>query len=130
MKEFQKALSLVSDDALFYHAKRSEYSKWLRSRALFPLANLFSNIEYEDFEDPNQIRDFLINSIKKGYKPYVLFLTQIQDINKFKIAKDIDSNYYKDYIEAKKAGVNFIDYRCYLSSKEIKIEKKINIINE
>jgi len=72
----------------------------------------------------------LINSIKKGYKPYVLFLTQIQDINKFKIAKDIDANYYKDYIEAKKAGVNFMAYRCYLSSKEIKIEKKIKIINE
>ena len=72
----------------------------------------------------------LINSIKKGYKPYVLFLTQIQDINKFKIAKDIDANYFKDYIEAKKAGVKFIAYRCYLSSKEIKIEKKINIINE
>ena len=72
----------------------------------------------------------LINSIKKGYKAYVLFLTQIQDINKFKIAKDIDANYYKDYIEAKKAGVKFLAYRCYLSSKEIKIEKKINIINE
>ena len=72
----------------------------------------------------------LINSIKKGYKPYVLFLTQIQDINKFKIAKDIDGKYYKDYIEAKKSGVNFIAYRCYLSSKEIKIEKKINIVDE
>jgi len=72
----------------------------------------------------------LINSIKNGYKPYVLFLTQIQGINKFKIAKDIDANYYKDYIEAKKAGVNFIAYRCYLNSKEIKIEKKINIIDE
>ena len=72
----------------------------------------------------------LKESIKKGYKPYVLFLTQIQDINEFKIAKDIDKNYYKDYIEAKKAGVNFIAYRCYLSSKEIKIEKKIKIIND
>jgi len=72
----------------------------------------------------------LINSIKKGYKPYVLFLTQIQGINNFRIAKDIDANYYKDYIEAKKAGVKFLAYRCYLSSKEIKIEKKINIINE
>ncbi len=72
----------------------------------------------------------LINSIKKGYKPYVLFLTQIQNINEFKIAKDIDVNYYKDYVEAKKAGVNFIAYRCYLSSKEIKIEKKIKIIND
>ena len=72
----------------------------------------------------------LVNSIKMGYKPYVLFLTQIQDISKFRIAKDIDANYYKDYNEAKKAGVNFLAYRCYLSSKEIKIEKKINIINE
>ena len=72
----------------------------------------------------------LIDSMNKKYDPYVLFLTQIQDINKFRIAKDIDANYYKDYIEAKKAGVNFIAYRCYLSSKEIKLEKKINIINE
>ena len=72
----------------------------------------------------------LVNSIKKGYKPYVLFLTQIQDINKFRIAKDIDANYYKEYTEAKKAGVNFLAYRCYLNSKEIKIEKKIKIIDE
>ena len=72
----------------------------------------------------------LINSMKKGYKPYVLFLTQIQNINEFKIAKDIDANYYKDYMEAKKAGVSFLAYRCYLSSKEIKIEKKIKILNE
>ena len=35
----------------------------------------------------------LTESIKKGYKPYVLFLTQIQGINNFRIAKDIDSNY-------------------------------------
>ena len=72
----------------------------------------------------------LVNSIKNGYEPYVLFLTQIQDINKFRIAKDIDGNYYNDYIKAKKAGVNFLAYRCCLNSKEIKIEKKINIINE
>jgi len=72
----------------------------------------------------------LVNSIKKSYKPYVLFLTQIQDINNFRIAKDIDAEYYKNYIEAKKAGVNFLAYRCYLSPKEIKIEKKINIIND
>ena len=72
----------------------------------------------------------LINSIKKGYKPFVLFLTQIQGINNFKIAKDIDEEYYKNYLIAKKAGVNFIAYRCKLSSKEIKIEKKIKIIDE
>ena len=72
----------------------------------------------------------LINSIKKGYNPYVLFLTQIQDINNFKIAKDIDAKYFENYLEAKKAGVNFLAYNCILNSKEIKVEKKIKIINE
>jgi len=72
----------------------------------------------------------LIDSKEKGYKPFVLFLTQIQDIKNFRIAKDIDNNYYQNYIAAKKAGVEFMAYRCSLNSKEIKIEKKIKIINE
>ena len=71
----------------------------------------------------------LINSIKKGYKPYVLFLTQIQGISNFRIAKEIDPKYFEGYIEARKAGVNFLAYRCALNSKKIKIEKKIKIIH-
>ena len=72
----------------------------------------------------------LMESLSKNYQPYVLFLTQIQGINNFKIAKDIDDNYYQNYLKAKKAGVKFLAYRCHLSSKEIKIEKKIKIIDE
>ena len=72
----------------------------------------------------------LVDSMKKKYDPYVLFLTQIQGIEYFKIAKDIDYNYYENYLIAKKAGVIFLAYRCNLSSKEIKIEKKIKIIDE
>jgi len=71
----------------------------------------------------------LINSRKKGFNPFVLFLTQIQGINNFRIAKDIDSDYYNNYIKAKNAGVNFLAYRCTLNSKEIKIEKKIKILD-
>ena len=69
----------------------------------------------------------LTESIRHGYKPYVLFLVQIQNISKFRIAKDIDSDYYKNFLEAKKKGLNFIAYRCKLNSKEIVIEKKIKI---
>jgi len=72
----------------------------------------------------------LVDSLKKKYVPYVLFLTQIQGIEYFKVAKDIDYNYYENYLIAKKAGVNFLAYRCHLSSKEIKIEKKIKIVDE
>ena len=72
----------------------------------------------------------LVESMKKKFDPYVLFLTQIQGIEYFRIAKDIDYNYYENYLLAKKAGVNFLAYRCDLSSKEIKIEKKIKIVDE
>jgi len=72
----------------------------------------------------------LVDSMKKKYDPYVLFLTQIQGIEYFRVAKDIDYNYYENYLLAKKAGVNFLAYRCDLSSKEIKIEKKIKIVDE
>ena len=72
----------------------------------------------------------LIDAIKKGYKAYLIFLVQIQNMENFKIARDIDSEYYKNYLTAKKAGVNFLAYRCKISSKEILIDKKIKIINE
>ena len=72
----------------------------------------------------------LIDAIKKGYKAYLLFLVQIEGVEHFKIAKDIDKEYYENYLLAKKAGVNFLAYRCKISTKEIKIEKKIKIIND
>ena len=71
----------------------------------------------------------LIDAIKKGYKTYLLFLVQIQNMEYFKIAKDIDPEYYKNYLLAKKAGVNFLAYRCDISSKKIFIEKKLKIID-
>ena len=72
----------------------------------------------------------LIDAIKEGYKSYLLFLVQIQNMENFKIAKDIDAEYYKNYILAKKAGVNFLAYRCNISSKKIFIDKKLKIIDD
>ena len=72
----------------------------------------------------------LIDAIKKGYKTYLLFLVQIQNMKYFKIAKDIDEQYYKNYLLAKKAGVIFLAYRCNISSKKIFIDKKIKILDE
>ena len=72
----------------------------------------------------------LIDAIKKGYKSYLIFLVQIQNMEYFKIAKDIDNEYFKNYLKAKKAGVNFLAYRCKVDPKEIFIEKKLKLINE
>ena len=72
----------------------------------------------------------LIDATKKGYKTYLLFLVQIQNMKYFKIARDIDDKYYDNYLIAKKAGVNFLAYRCNISSKKIFVEKKLKIIDE
>ena len=72
----------------------------------------------------------LVDAIKKGYKSYVLFLVQIQNIENFQIAKDIDKIYYENYLLAKKDGVKFLAYRCNIDTNSITIEKKLNIINE
>ncbi|MDC9723754.1 MAG: PEP/pyruvate-binding domain-containing protein [Urechidicola sp.] len=90
---FQNALSTVTTEAITYHAQRSEYSKWLKSRALFPLANLFSATEYEDFDDAEQTREFLINAIK-SYRVY----RSRGVISKF------DKNKYDEYLGFSRIG--------------------------
>ena len=96
---------------------------------------LFRDKETAEFPDAITSRGSkhlltLIDAIKKGYKSYLLFLVQVQNMKKFKIARDIDNEYYKNYLIAKNSGVNFLAYRCKISSKEILIEKKIKIIDE
>ena len=96
---------------------------------------LFRNKDTAEFPDAQTARGIkhlltLIDAIKKSYKTYLIFLVQVQNMKKFKIAKDIDEEYYKSYLKAKKAGVNFLAYRCFISSKKIYIDKKLKIIDD
>ena len=130
LKEFRsikdiKAEFKYSDDTRF---------DFLCDKFLIEVKNVTLNRKKDIAEFPDAITSRgskhlkkLIESIKQGYKPYVLFLVQIQNISKFRIAKDIDSDYYNNYIKAKKNGLKLIAYKCKLNSKEIFIEKKIQI---
>ena len=96
---------------------------------------MFRNEKIAEFPDAVTTRGSkhlktLIAATKKRYKSYLLFLVQIEGVENFKIAKDIDRDYYENYLLAKKAGVIFLAYRCKINSKEITIEKKIKIIND
>ena len=110
-KKKQKSFIEVKNVTLFREKKTAEFPDAITTRGSKHLLTL-------------------IDAIKKGYKSYLIFLVQIQNMENFKIAKDIDEEYYKNYLIAKKAGVNFLAYRCRLNSKEIRIEKKLKIINE
>ena len=96
---------------------------------------LFRDKETAEFPDAITSRGSkhlltLIDAINKGYRGYLIFLVQIQNMKYFKIAKDIDEEYYENYKKAKNAGVNFLAYRCDISSKKIIIDKKLKILDE
>ena len=110
-KDSQKIFVEVKNVTLFRDHKTAEFPDTITSRGSKHLLTL-------------------IDAIKEGYKSYLLFLVQIQNMENFKIAKDIDAEYYKNYILAKKAGVNFLAYRCNISSKKIFIDKKLKIIDD
>jgi sugar fermentation stimulation protein A len=133
INEFKK-IKLIKSEFKFSKDTRFDF---LCDKKIIEVKNVTLTRENKIAEFPDAITSRgtkhlikLVDSIKKKYDPYVLFLTQIQGIEYFRIAKDIDYNYYENYLLAKKAGVNFLAYRCDISSKEIKIEKKIKIIDE
>ena len=110
-KKNQKSFLEVKNVTLFRDKKTAEFPDAVTSRGTKHLLAL-------------------IDAINKGYKTYLLFLVQIQNMKYFKIAKDIDEEYYNAYLKAKKAGVNFLAYRCDISSKRIFIDKKLKIIDD
>jgi len=110
-KDKQKSFIEVKNVTLFRENKTAEFPDAVTSRGSKHLLTL-------------------IDATKKGYKCYLIFLVQIQNMEYFKIAKDIDNEYYKNYLNAKKAGVNFLAYRCNISSKKIYIDKKLKILDE
>ena len=110
-KSEQKSFVEVKNVTLFRDKKTAEFPDAVTSRGSKHLLTL-------------------IDAIKKGYKSYLIFLVQIENMEFFKIARDIDNEYYKNYITAKKAGVKFLAYRCKISAKEIYIEKRINILDD
>jgi len=72
----------------------------------------------------NELKD----AIKHGYNSYLIFLVQREDCRVFQIAKDIDPNYYKAFIDARENGVKFLCYSCKINSKEIYINKSLKIL--
>lgn len=63
LKDFQKKIYDIPEDSLRYHMERNHISKWLNSRALFPIAQLFKEIRIEQFNSFEEVRTFVFNSI-------------------------------------------------------------------
>ncbi|MFL2889589.1 MAG: DNA/RNA nuclease SfsA [Pelagibacteraceae bacterium] len=71
----------------------------------------------------------LIQAKRKGFDCYLLYVVQREDCNSFKIAKDIDSEYSKLLTEAIKNDIKILCYDCKFSTKGIKLNKQLKLLN-
>ncbi len=72
----------------------------------------------------------LIEMKKQGHRAIIFFLAQREDCQNIAIAKDIDANYYKKFMEALKNGIECIAYNCKVSLDEVVIKEKMNYIRQ
>jgi hypothetical protein len=65
MKEFEGYLETVPEDSLSYHAMRNHFSQWLMARGEVKIAKLINPIKVTDFNSLKELREFLLNIIRK-----------------------------------------------------------------
>ena len=136
-KEF-KNLKTIQSEVFYNKETRFDFLVNKNNKKIFievKNVTLFRDNQKSEFPDAPTTRGTkhlktLIDASKKGFKTYVLFLVQIENMKYFKIAKDIDKDYYENYLMAKKSRVQFLAYKCKIDPKKIKIDKKIKIIDE
>jgi len=62
--DLQHRLHEVPNDSFAFHVGSNDFSKWLKARALFTLANYVRPKQLSDFKDIQEAKQFLINAIK------------------------------------------------------------------
>ncbi|MDR0384963.1 MAG: phosphoenolpyruvate synthase [Prevotellaceae bacterium] len=63
LKDLQNILFKMPDETLIWHFSRNDVSKWLYSRAMFPLASFVENLMIDDFNSLNDVRQALLDAI-------------------------------------------------------------------
>jgi len=63
LKDLQEQIYKIPDKALRYHLSRNHTSRWLYSRAMFPLAKFLEDVPINDYEDTQGARKIIFEAI-------------------------------------------------------------------
>jgi len=63
IKEFKSLLKDVSDETIMHHAHKDDFAHWLMARSEIQLAKILMPKKVSDFQTPDEIRNFLIETI-------------------------------------------------------------------
>lgn len=68
LNEMQKRLFEIPDETLLYHACRNDISRWLYSRAMFPIADIIKRHRFRDIQEAPQVKKLFFDLIVKYRK--------------------------------------------------------------
>ncbi len=63
LHSLQVKIARVPAKSLEYHVSNNHFSRWLKARALFSIANVFAEKSREDFNNIEEVRNYLIDTI-------------------------------------------------------------------
>ncbi len=63
LRSLQKKLSKIDVKSLIYHVSNNHFTRWFKARSLFSVSSLIANITLDDFNNIEEVRSFLIDSI-------------------------------------------------------------------
>ena len=65
LKELQNIIFTIPRESLYYHITRNHISRWLYSRAMFPVAEFLKSITCDSYEDIDAHRQIIFDAIVK-----------------------------------------------------------------
>ena len=68
LKELQDNLFNIPSESLLYHASRNDISRWLYSRAMFPIAEVIKAHRFRDITKAQEVKQFFFDLIVKYRK--------------------------------------------------------------
>ncbi len=68
LRSLQVKISEIDAKSLMYHVSNNHFSRWFKARALFSIADLFAQKSTEDFNNIEEIRSYLFDTIKNYRK--------------------------------------------------------------
>jgi hypothetical protein len=68
LRALEAKVAQVPDDCLLYHAEQNHFSRWIMTRSEFTLASTFREVKASDFERIDDMRKYIISSIRASRK--------------------------------------------------------------
>ena len=65
LKDLQKNIYNIPSEALFFHSSTNDISRWLYSRALFPIASALKTLRFTEMDQAPALRRLIFESIVK-----------------------------------------------------------------